>query len=199
MNLPPKFDSEELLLLSDKRFLLAKRRIQEKITQLLENLQADLANQCAEKLVFDISTVINSPKISKGENYKGLPYHVLDYPAIFQNKDIMTFRTMFYWGNFFSATMHIQGKFLNQNRKILQDNLYRLIKTNCYICVNETPWEYTYTKDNYELLSSQHEDKIEKDSFIKLSIEIALDDYNQLNKTVCDFYFTLLPLLKLTV
>jgi hypothetical protein len=193
MNLPPKFDSEELNLLTDRKFLLAKRRIQEKITELLENLQADLANRCMEKLLVDLSTVINPPKISKGENYKGLPYHVLDYPAIFQNEDILAFRTMFYWGNFFSATIHLQGKFLDQNRQVLQDNLSKLTETNCYICVNDNPWEYTYTKDNYELLSLEHFGKIRKDSFIKLSKKMALEDYINLNNTVSDFYFALLP------
>ena len=197
MNTPLKFDSEELHLLSDSNFLLAKRRIQEKITGLLENLQTDLAHQCTDKLSIDINTLFNPPKISKGENYKGLPYHVLDFPAVFQNENILAFRTMFYWGNFFSATLHLQGEFLNQNRQALLDNFEKLIETNCYICVHETPWEYTYSKDNYEQLSLQHRAKIQKDNFIKLSIKIALEDYSSLNKKVNDFYFVLIPLLKL--
>ena len=44
-----------------------------------------------------------SGKISRGENYRGLPYLILDYPAYFSQKDIFAFRTMFWWGHFFQC------------------------------------------------------------------------------------------------
>jgi hypothetical protein len=123
---------------------------------------------------------------------------MLDFPAIFENDNILAFRTMFYWGNFFSATIHLQGKYLDQNREVLKVNLASLIKYDCFISVNDTPWEYEYSRTNYVKLSSEHKDKFSKDSFIKLSIRIPLEDYQILNNKAGNFYFTILPALKIS-
>ena len=55
--------------------------------------------------------LIQSPKISRGENYNGLPYVMLDYPRCFGKEDVFAMRTMFWWGNFFSITWHLKGKY----------------------------------------------------------------------------------------
>jgi hypothetical protein len=48
-------------------------------------------------------------KISRGENYQLLPYIILDYPSYFSRNNIFAVRTMFWWGNFFSITLHLSG------------------------------------------------------------------------------------------
>ena len=61
--------------------------------------------QCLENLPTTCTATINgkpdflpaemlfhSPKISKGENYKGLPYVMLDYPRCFGKTDIFAIR-----------------------------------------------------------------------------------------------------------
>ena len=52
------------------------------------------------------------PKISKGEKYKGLPWVMLDYPRIFGKEDIMAIGTRFWWGHYFSVTLHLKGGYL---------------------------------------------------------------------------------------
>ena len=42
-----------------------------------------------------------SPKISRGEQYLGLPYVMLDYPRIFSKENVFAIRTFFWWGNYF--------------------------------------------------------------------------------------------------
>ena len=64
----------------------------------------------------------SSPKISKGENYKGLPWLVLDYPRYFNKEDIFAIRTLFWWGNFFSITLHISGKYKMRYEKKIIDS-----------------------------------------------------------------------------
>ena len=50
-----------------------------------------------------------SPKISKGENYRGLPYVMLDYPRLFGREEVLAIRTFFWWGHGFSVTLHLKG------------------------------------------------------------------------------------------
>ena len=120
-------------------------------------------------------------KISKGENYQQLPFVVLDYPKLFTDKSVFSFRTMFWWGNFFSITLHLGGRALENYRHNLIKNIDSLKNTGIYICTNSTPWEYHYKKDNYVLIdemenASLHE-ILENKDFIKLSRKIGLTEF----------------------
>ena len=57
----------------------------------------------------NLAIVQSTPKIAKGENYLQLPYVLLDYPRCFDKENIFAIRTMFWWGNFFSITLHLSG------------------------------------------------------------------------------------------
>src|SRR5215475_6975736 len=39
-------------------------------------------------------------RIFRGDNYKHLPYAVMDYPALYTKENSFAYRTMFWWGNF---------------------------------------------------------------------------------------------------
>jgi hypothetical protein len=98
---------------------------------------------------------------------------------------------MFWWGNYFSATIHIQGKHLNSFRSKLVKNFRMLLDNNIFICVNETPWEYHFENDNFALLSNEHFKLIETKHFIKLSKKIPLESYSSITQFSSE-YFTLL-------
>ncbi len=105
---------------------------------------------------------------------------VLDYPAVFSKKDVFAYRTMFYWGNFFSTTLHLQGKYLEKNRQRLFEALIILIKENTYISTSVSPWHYHYGTDNYQVLSKNNSSRFSTDPFIKLSVKIDLDEWQNL-------------------
>lgn len=131
-------------------------------------------------------------KISRGEKYLNLPYMVLDYPALFKTENIFAYRTMFWWGNFFSATLHLEGLSLERVRNKISTNLNKLTGKRIYICTGETPWHYHYGKDNYELLTQDHYDFINKCGFLKLSRKIDLKDWKHLLEFSRDFLGLLL-------
>jgi hypothetical protein len=119
-------------------------------------------------------------KISKGENYLGMPYQVLDYPAYFSKTDTFAFRTMFWWGNFFSATLHLEGLSHQLYKQKFIDHIGRLATQEIYICTGDTPWQYHYESDNYQLLTVNHKQHIESNSFLKLSKKIELNRWKEL-------------------
>ncbi len=173
--------NEDLILLEDSDVLLRKVNIIKKIERLLENSKLELIN-FLNNSDFNLPEQIdlNKAKISKGESYKDLPYLVLDFPAFFSNEDIFAYRTMFWWGNFFSSTLHLQGYFLDKYREKIIDNIDFLYNKDIYICVNNTPWQYNFEDDNYELLNNKHYNFISKCRFLKLSKKIELKEWKEI-------------------
>ena len=173
------FSIDEFSLLSDAEIIIKKKIIQIKIFKLLEQTQYEISNVLGN-FENSLPENFNHAKISKGENYLNLPYMVLDYPSIFSKEDIFAFRTMFYWGNFFSNTLHLEGKYLEQSRQRLYADTPSLIKCNTYISVGETPWHYHYEANNYKELSQDNCSKLLSDNFVKLSTKIELDNWHNL-------------------
>lgn len=53
-------------------------------------------------------------KVSRGENFNGYPYIVLDCPRINDTRSEIKCRTIFWWGHHWSLHFAVQGKALNQ-------------------------------------------------------------------------------------
>jgi hypothetical protein len=188
------FSLQELDIADDPYILLIKNRIMEKVRGLMEELEQDL-NLFLLKNNHPLPKEINLKhgKISKGENYKHLPFYILDYPALFTKDHIFAFRTMFYWGNFISFTLHLQGDYAKIYGADLVDSLQRSTSLQgIYFCVNDTPWEYLYEESNYRLLSSINttliNSQIENNYFIKLSCKTPISDIHNSSEVMMEFF-----------
>jgi len=172
---------EELDLIQNADFIYTKNDALEKIHTLFSEIRDDLINIVQSK-GFHLPAAIDSKdnKISRGEFYKDLPYLVLDYPKHFKQESIFAFRTMFWWGNFISFTLHIGGVILNEYEGHLLNNFSKLNQKGYYFCVNNTPWDYHYEADNYQLIETLSKEEItnhiKETRFIKLSKKISLGE-----------------------
>src|SRR5262245_43273102 len=95
--------ADELTLVQNADWLLTKNNIIEKVFEMFGDVAAgagDIFKQHSASLPQE--AFVQSPKISKGEKYLGLPYVMLDYPRLFTKDDVFAIRTLFWWGNFFS-------------------------------------------------------------------------------------------------
>lgn len=133
----------EMELVSSPDIILTKNAILQKVKSFLEEIQSQQINilkTYADKLPPGILKV--SPKISRGENYKGLPWMVLDNPRHFEHNNIFAIRTMFWWGNFFSITLHVSGRYkMLVQEKILQKDLAAINK-DYLIYTGNDEWEH---------------------------------------------------------
>lgn len=184
MSKSPAFSAQEMTILSDRNFLLTKKVALEKIMLLLGNLAQNLQQlSIHQDFPFPEETDTQLGKISKGENYKGLPYMVLDFPKLFSKKDIFTYRSMFWWGNNFSFTLHIGGKYALQYQENILKNLKILQQNQVFFCVNDTPWEYDFEAENYchiaDLDKVDIEEHIAANGFVKVSRSLALQDWEK--------------------
>jgi hypothetical protein len=174
-----KFTTQELDLASDPTLLLIKYRMMEKVWDFLEDLQKEIRKQLKpfeKELPKELN--LRQGKISKGENYKRLPFMMLDFPAFFTKEDILAFRTMFYWGHFISSTFHLQGKFAQKYGLLLAEFFRK--SEDVYFCVNGSPWEYDYKSNNYVLITTlspgEVEEHVAATNFIKISVKFSIEE-----------------------
>ncbi len=174
------FSKHELVCLQDTDFLLTKRAINEKVQTLLLKLASELADEPHALPLPPIRT-----KVSKGENYRGLPYWVLDYPASFAKDDVFAYRTICRWGHEFSFTLHLAGAFLDDHKAALIASYDKLAATpGVYLCINTTQWEHHFEQDNYRLFNEVVVDANEWKGFlsgrefVKLAIKMPLDEWD---------------------
>jgi len=191
-----KFTAEELLIVNDTDFLLTKAKVTEKLNRLLENTREELLSfiQISD-FNFPKELNLDYGKISKGENYNQLPFMILDFPSHFTKENIFAYRTMFWWGNFFSTTLHLQGNLLDIHRKNIYKNALKLFSKEIYICIGKTPWQYHYQEDNYILLTEENYHLIKEVPFLKLSSKIHVNNYNSLPNFSLSYFKLFLSIL----
>ena len=189
--------SKELGFLLDKEFLTAKINLIQKIERILKKTELDLIKLIQKKEhLFPQETLLKSGKISKGENYNGFPYLILDYPRLNSSKSLFLYRTMFWWGNFFSCTIHIKGDFLNEIRNSLSLHYDTFQKSDLLIFKGEDEWVHDLGNKGYKPISNLNSSTwnriIKEQEFIKVSKRISLNDYSQLVQTSSKMFNTFL-------
>lgn len=190
-----QLSEEELLLVQNAEWLLTKNRIIGKVYELFGHLATDV-QRLLERLSLPEETCTISPKISKGENYQGLPYVMLDYPRCFGKSDTFAVRTMFWWGNFFSTTLQLKGIYKDQFLPSIQRNLRLLSENNLYLHIHFDEWRHDFENDNYVLIADADQETIKKNllekNFCKLAGKIDLNNWETIPARLLKFYETLL-------
>ena len=188
-----RLSPEEGALVISADWILTKNSVIQKTIQLLASLQTQQEILLLTyKGILPGEIINSSSKISKGENYKGLPYLVLDYPRYFNKEDTFAIRMFFWWGNFFSGTLHLSGIYKRMyEEKIIQS--FETLKTEGFsICINEDQWEHHFEITNYlplhSLTSYQFEEMINRKPFIKLSKKISLEQWNSAEKKLLEIF-----------
>lgn len=197
-----RLSQTEMELVNNADLILTKNAILKKVNQLLGNLQAkqqEYIMTCATGLPEKVSA--STPKISKGENYKGLPYLILDYPRIFEHENIFAVRTMFWWGNFFSVTLHLSGIYKKEAEEKLINSYNGLREKGVSCYINEDQWEHHFEGDNYILLSEMSETDFEKSVreklFVKLANKIPLQQWDDAEEILQGFFEKIINIIAL--
>jgi hypothetical protein len=195
-----RLSQTEMELVNNADLILTKNAILKKVNQLLGSLQAKQQQFLALHAVGLPEKVSgSSAKISKGENYQGLPYLILDYPRFFEHENIFAVRTMFWWGNFFSVTIHLSGVYKKEAEEKLIAS-YKTIREKGYYCyMNEDQWEHHFEGDNYILLSGMSEKDFERSvrekPFIKLVNKISLKQWDDAEEILQGYFEEIIKVL----
>jgi hypothetical protein len=191
---------DELQLVNNTEWILTKRKIIEKVNLLLGHVSEQ------QKLVIENekgwlpdSILKSTPKIAKGENYLQLPYQLLDYPRCFDGDNIFAVRTMFWWGNFFSITLHLSGEYKKIFQQKINENI-KSVKQDIFICINENQWQHHFEADNYIEAKKLSEGELLKliveKPFIKLALKFPLHPWDAIPLLLDKTFVEMIKMLK---
>ena len=190
----------EAELVSNTLWILTKNEVMRKAKLILEDVaerQRIFLQQNPDLLPQEIISI--PPKISKGEYYKGLPYYMLDHPRQLSRDGNLAIRTMFWWGNFFSVTLHISQHHKDEREERIISMLPDL-RDEFFICVNEDEWEHDFDPENYRRLSDMEESQaaeiVRNKSFLKLSKQIPISEWEKADDLIFETFSKLLVLMK---
>jgi hypothetical protein len=191
---------KEMELVTNAEWILTKNAIMQKAWWLLEDLQVEVVERVEQLSNILPKEVLNTTaKISKGENYKGLPYLVLDFPRCFDKDDIFAIRCMFWWGNFFSITLQLTGKFQKQYSDRLIQSYYLLVQNGFFVSVGQEQWEHHFDQPNYieigKMTEQQFIEKIQSSAFIKIANKISVEEWGTARQKLSGYFQLILEIL----
>lgn len=192
--------AEELHLLQNKEWILTKRLLLQKADTLLGMALPGLQALVAAHDWLPAEAAGSNAKIHRGENYQGLPYVILDYPAFFSKKGCFALRSMLWWGHFFSVTLHVSGIY----KTMFQGNLLKktalLQLSDVSICTGLSEWEHHFGTDNYTnahtLSVPQLQQIVREKEFVKLATKTDLGQWDSMPAIIVQQASAMLNLLE---
>ena len=184
----------EQQLVTDANWILTKNRIIEKVYLLFGNLSEQYKLEPQLQLL-PAETLLASPKIAKGENYEGLPYVMLDYPRCFGKEDTFAIRTFFWWGNFFSITLQLKGKYLERYAEVIQHNINKKDDENLWINTGDEEWMHHFRSDNM-IRTTEHQQSISDKKILKLAVQCKLEEWDNAETKLTNSFRLLLDMLQ---
>ncbi len=181
------FSNDDIDFLASSELIIRKNQMVKSLFSELVNVRESIDNFLKKDPIHGIK--IQEGKISKGENYHGLPYLVLDHPAHFKKDNILAMRTIVWWGNFYSFNFILKGKPLNRFKGNIMVN-YKKFKDD-YVYIGKSPWIHDIDKNYAEVKSLDDQvfqEQLLKNKFYKLARKHDLSEINDLSKNALKFY-----------
>ncbi len=190
---------EEAELVMNTRWILTKQRITGKVYDLMGAAAADIQRLVAASGAVPETVRLIPPKIARGENYRQLPYLMLDYPRLFDHEDTLAIRTFFWWGHYFSVNLQVAGRWLPGVEKKLREQSAWLAEQGYHICIHRDPWEHAFEPENYmplgEWMDNGNKPAVSAQGFLKTGRFIRLDQWEEVPRFIRETGAQLLSLL----
>ena len=190
---------KELSLVTNADWILTKHIIIGKVYSLFaDNIPVigSAMKQAGVVLPEEIGSSV--PKIYKGENYLQLPYVMFDYPRFFDGPHIFALRTMFWWGNFFSITLHVSGRYSDLVRdKIIRNE--KKLPGHFYIGIHEDQWQHHFEENNFLPVKDTSREEcikmLSQNDFIKIALKFNLREWNNMPALLEKGYYEIAEIL----
>ncbi|HSC53122.1 MAG TPA: hypothetical protein VLC98_05880 [Phnomibacter sp.] len=127
--------------------ILTKNRIIEEVYNLFGELSVAFQKQGEGLKDWKPELFAVHPKISRGENYEGMPWVMLDYPREYSKEHgHFAIRCFFWWGHFFSINLQLSGAYLQQLHPALQQLQQQQWMVGC----TNDPWNLQLPNEQWE-------------------------------------------------
>src|SRR6478672_8255980 len=191
------FSPLEAELIQNREWILTKQSALHKIEWMLSRQVAVIQSFIPPAIHSHAEIAASRPKISRGEKYLGLPWLMLDYPAVFSKTDVFAVRTMFWWGHFFSVVLHLSGKYKTMYETTVVDR----IKSNpreFYLGTGDLEWDHHFGEANFRPAVSvlNQSTTILPDAFLKVALPFPLNGWEQIETQLAIAYKSLFELIE---
>ncbi|MFI5171920.1 MAG: hypothetical protein ACHQFW_05990 [Chitinophagales bacterium] len=168
------FDAAETSLMFNPDVFLLKRQVNQKIYVLFEQIKIRLKDTSEHKqFSFPDNTDITTGKISQGENYQGCPWIMLDFPRLFTKHEIFAFRTLFWYGHFFTCSILCSGGIAKNKMRSLIGNVKLLHGSEVFFSNHSDAWLHDINDIQFikveELAGADIEKHVAETGYFKLS------------------------------
>jgi hypothetical protein len=174
-----QFSTEEMRLVTDPAWILTKNSVVRKVVELFGEFSGEWRESLSRE--GGATGLWGDPKVSKGEQYKGLPWVMLDYPRIFGKEDVLAVRTMFWWGHYFSVTLHLKGSYLRSYLPVILARRAELEAAGFWPGSSADEWEHDHRPGEWEMgawetgIWEMGARKLSDRPFLKVSARCELD------------------------
>lgn len=180
------FSDTELKLAQNREVILTKKSIIDCVYNQFGNLGA---------LVFDyfkanpggFSEELNTlPKISKGENYMGFPWVMLDYPRCFDNdRGHFALRTFFWWGHYYLVQWQVSKSYSGQLLSALEGGKIPGQIASCPVWAGYPidPWNHQIPQIGLDKLDTTQKFNA-KNSLLKVAVPVPINQFQKLQEVV---------------
>lgn len=171
-----KLTNQQLLLASNSDYPRIKHEVIAFFMNRFQELGIHFQNRFEHQLLNN-----KQFKITRGENYKLMPYVVLDYPQISDANFRILLRTMFWWGHYISLSLYIHKSLFSQCLPSGQ-----LMPLETYLLTDSDIWNQQINKNSYAMITSTDElvTAAAKCDYLKLSTILPIEQYEQLNEKI---------------
>ncbi len=179
-----KLSENELNLVTNSEFILTKNRIISNVYELFGAVSDTQKHELQLYAPFLPPEVFNrEPKIYKGEQYRELPYVMMDYPRFFTKTDVMAIRNFFWWGNFFSIGLYLSGEYQAKYLPIFWSNKNKISTAEWYVDTGLDFWNLSLDEKDNKMLNDfdgGHNDlnQFLDRPFFKVSIKMPLQNWD---------------------
>ncbi len=180
-------NDKEIEFLKSKEHFLLKNEVDEHVNTLLHQVQNHILEIWSpdKNWCIPIEASRIPRKINKGNNHKGYPFQVTDFPSIFDKESIFTFRLVVWYGNIISFNLIITNTFIN----FFKPQLPKVCDGKTYLYRGTDVWQTDTSKGQHLLLKKstiiEAEEYFKNNQSIRLFREFnmnQIDDITRLTK-----------------
>jgi len=190
-----RFSGDQIGLVKNAAWILTKNEVIGKVCDFFGSLSVQMKTDWMRVPYLSSIPAEIRAKISRGEQYQGLPYVVLDYPREFGKENSFAIRTLFWWGNYFSINLHLTGMYKEMFFENIIHHFEMLAGKGFYVCISDDEWAHAINETDYKKLDQSNQelfrDYLSRKSFCKLSVKISLDDWEQAGELLLAHFQTI--------
>lgn len=184
-------NAEEIALVSDCTFFMAKAKISAKIRRALDELLPALQEELRDQpLITPEHFSIDTFQFVKGEHLEECPYQYLDFPRFYTKSKKLAFRSLFWWGHHIVFSLLIDGGHLRQYKENLINRYADLANKNICLSLSPSLWEWKqgagYTLELTRTKKSEVAAVLAHRPFFKLCIFVPWDHHSVINNTIVE-------------